>query len=64
MVQDTSFGEGHVDCSVYNQVTVENVGGVDTTIVDLAAADERWTVDDLALPLVLPPGDVIVVGVT
>ena len=64
VVEDTSFGEGHVDCSVYNQVTVERRGWRDATIVDLAAADERWTVDDLALPLVLPPGDVIVVGVT
>ena len=64
VVWDTTFGEGYVDCPVYDQVTVENIGAVDATVVALSAANDSWTVDELALPLVLPPGDTLVVGVT
>ena len=64
VVWDTPFGEGYVDCPVYDSVTIENIGEVDATIVAVSAADDGWTADTVSLPLVLPPGDTIVVGVT
>jgi hypothetical protein len=64
VVWDTNFGDGYVDCPLYDLVTVENIGEADATLVALEAADGRWTADALALPLVLPPGDTLVVGVT